>query len=139
MAQRSRTSPTVGLGWALAVGPRRWHDGVEDVLGHLPHGTRGYHVLSTVVRADVPTQAALAAYLSIDRTVMTYLIDALEADGLVERRPDPADRRARRVVATERGRTVLTDTERQVAAVERTVLGELDPAERAPFPEVTHR
>ena len=31
---------------------------------------------------------------------MTYLLDDLEAAGLVERRPDPTDRRARRVAPT---------------------------------------
>ena len=35
---------------------------------------------------------------------MTYLLDDLEQAGLIERRPEPADRRARRVVATDAGR-----------------------------------
>jgi DNA-binding MarR family transcriptional regulator len=34
---------------------------------------------------------------------MTYLLDDLEAASLIERRPDPADRRARRIVATQKG------------------------------------
>jgi DNA-binding MarR family transcriptional regulator len=40
---------------------------------------------------------------------MTYLLDDLEAAKLVERQPDPADRRSRRVVATAHGREVLAD------------------------------
>jgi DNA-binding MarR family transcriptional regulator len=39
---------------------------------------------------------------------MTYLLDSLAEAGLVERRPDPADRRARRIVATARGRSCST-------------------------------
>ena len=35
------------------------------------------------------------------------LIDRLEANGYVERRPDAKDRRAKRVVVTERGHSVL--------------------------------
>ncbi len=35
---------------------------------------------------------------------MTYLLDDLEAAGLIERRPDPSDRRARRLAATPHGR-----------------------------------
>lgn len=135
MAQRVARN----LGWALAVVLRRWHDGVEDVLNDIPHGSRGYHVLSTVVHEDLPTQAALAAHLSIDRTVMTYLIDALEAAGLVERRPDPADRRARRIVATDHGRKVLAAAERRVGAVEQAMLAALAPDEQAVFQELTQR
>ncbi|ALG08746.1 MarR family winged helix-turn-helix transcriptional regulator [Kibdelosporangium phytohabitans] len=135
----SRTPAGVNLGWALAVVLRRWHDSVEEVLSHLPQGTRGYHVLSTVVREDMPTQAALAAHLAIDRTVMTYLIDELEADGLVERQPDPADRRARRIVPTKRGRDFLATADRRVAAVEDAILTGLTPDERSAFHDLTHR
>ena len=38
---------------------------------------------------------------------MTYLLDDLEKAGLIERRPDPADRRARRIAATASGRRLL--------------------------------
>ncbi|MEV4313940.1 MarR family transcriptional regulator [Actinocrispum sp. NPDC049592] len=139
MAQRTDLSTTRNLGWALAVVLRRWHEGVEDVLKDVPQGSRGYQVLSTVVHEQLPTQVALAAHLSIDRTVMTYLIDELEGDGLVERRPDPADRRARRIVATARGRKVLAAAERRVAAVEDVILSGLSADEQAAFQDLTQR
>jgi MarR family transcriptional regulator for hemolysin len=50
---------------------------------------------------------ALAQHLGIDRTAMTYLLDDLETAGLIERRPGPADWRARRVVATEHASETL--------------------------------
>jgi DNA-binding transcriptional MocR family regulator len=59
--------------------------------------------LDAAAHGAVGSQLALAQHLGIDRTVMTYLLDDLEAAGLIERRPDPADRRARRVVATQLG------------------------------------
>jgi len=40
------------------------------------------------------------------RTI-TDAVDALEADGLVERRPDPADRRAKRISLTAAGEAML--------------------------------
>src|SRR6266567_550421 len=58
------------------------------------------------------SQLALAQHLGVDRTVMTYLLDSLAEAGLVERRPDPADRRARRIVATARGRALLAGLDR---------------------------
>lgn len=68
-------------------------------------------MLSAVVHRDPPNQQALGVHLAIDRTVLTYLLDALVEAGVVERIPDPADRRARKIVTTERGRQILADQE----------------------------
>lgn len=118
---------------------RRWQERVEETLQGLPHGSRGYHVLSAVVHDAPPTQGALATRLVIDRTVLTYLIDDLEAAGLVERQLDPRDRRARRIVATEQGRRFLADAERRVADNEEQVLVALTEAERAVFRDTAER
>ncbi|AEG45659.1 MarR family winged helix-turn-helix transcriptional regulator [Isoptericola variabilis] len=123
------TSSTV-LGWALAALLREWSTRVEAVTADLPHGPRGYRVLAAVVHDSPPTQAALASMLGIDRTVMTYLLDRFVECDLVERRQDPADRRARRVVATEHGRRVLADLDARVAAAEEQLLEGLEPADR---------
>src|ERR1700754_1167367 len=66
----------------------------EEALGGVPGAPRGYQVLSTAGRGEPRSQLALAQHLGVDRTVMTYLLDDLEGAGLVERRPDPSDRRA---------------------------------------------
>jgi DNA-binding MarR family transcriptional regulator len=101
----------------------------EDAVADLPGGIRGYQILSTVVHRDPPNQLALAAHLSIDRTVLTYLLDDLVAAGLVERIPDPADRRARKIVATEAGTQLLADFEKRVAAAEVDLLSGLSDSE----------
>jgi DNA-binding MarR family transcriptional regulator len=56
---------------------------------------------------------------------MVVALDALEGEGLVERRPDPKDRRARIVVCTDAGRELLMRTEEVVLGVEGEVLAEL--------------
>jgi DNA-binding MarR family transcriptional regulator len=131
--------PGTNLGWSLGMVLRRWHEYVEEALKDLPQGSRGYHILAVVVHNDMPTQVALAARLAIDRSVLTYLIDDLEAAGLIERRLDPRDRRARRIVATERGRQVLTDAERRVAHAEDRVLAGLAEDQRAAFRDAADR
>ncbi|MEU8301580.1 MarR family winged helix-turn-helix transcriptional regulator [Micromonospora sp. NPDC048909] len=135
-ADRARGS---NFGWSLGMVLRRWHDHVEEALKDLPHGSRGYHILAVVVHEDVPTQGALASRLVIDRSVLTYVIDDLENAGLIERRLDPRDRRARRIVATDHGRTVLADAERRVAHAEDHVLGGLPEQERATFRDFAER
>jgi DNA-binding MarR family transcriptional regulator len=88
-------------------------------------------VMRSYLRAGEPrSQVALAQHLGVDRTVMTYLLDDLEAAGLVERRPDPADRRARRVVLTEAGNAQLCELERHLSRAEKHLLEPLEPAER---------
>ena len=51
-------------------------------------------VLAYVARNEGSNQAALADMLDIEPITLVRLLDKLEAAGLVERRPDPADRRA---------------------------------------------
>ncbi|MGW3786648.1 MarR family winged helix-turn-helix transcriptional regulator [Micromonospora chokoriensis] len=127
------------FGWSLGVVLRRWHEYVEEMLNDLPHGSRGYHILAVVVHEDVPTQAALATRLAIDRSVLTYVIDDLEDAGLIERKLDPQDRRARRVVATDRGRAALAEAEQRVAHAEDHVLGGLPEDQRDAFRDFAAR
>lgn len=49
---------------------------------------------------------ALGERLGIDKSYVTAIADSLEQSGLVERRPDPNDRRVRNLVLTERGRAL---------------------------------
>nr|WP_243855191.1 MarR family transcriptional regulator [Diaminobutyricimonas sp. TR449] len=90
----------------------------------------GAVVLGAVVHGDQPSQLALAAHLGIDRSVMTYLIDDLVEAGLVERQPNAADRRQRKIVATDIGTQTLTKLERRVQQAQDEVLSTLAPSER---------
>ncbi|MFC5062585.1 MarR family winged helix-turn-helix transcriptional regulator [Actinomycetospora atypica] len=118
------------LGWALGRVARAHLRTAQTVMGGLPGGPRGYQVLAAVARGEPSTQLALARKLGVDRTVMTYLLDEIQAAGLVERRPDPADRRARRVELTDAGRARLCDLERRLGDAEAHLLAPLEPAEQ---------
>jgi MarR family transcriptional regulator, transcriptional regulator for hemolysin len=121
------------FGWALGVLLRAYRDRVGPALGGVPHGARGYQTLCEVARGQQPSQLALANRLGIDRTVMTYLIDDLVAAGLVERRPNPVDRRQRQIVATAQGQAALAALCHQVVEAENAILGALDAQEREVF------
>ncbi|MFC5676670.1 MarR family winged helix-turn-helix transcriptional regulator [Aeromicrobium endophyticum] len=118
-------APEADLGQALASLLRRYLDGAREATDELPGGPRGYQVLVNATASTCSNQATLAQQLGIDRTVMTYLVDDLEKAGLVERRPDPADRRARQVLRTTAGETALAEAGRRIRAVEDHVLGGL--------------
>ncbi|MFP5072211.1 MarR family winged helix-turn-helix transcriptional regulator [Pseudonocardia nantongensis] len=112
---------------------RHYRAAVEPTVDGLPRGARGYQLLYAVIFKELPNQLALAEYLGIDRTVLPYVIDDLVEAGLVERRPADNDRRARKVEATEHGRTVFAEVEGAVSAAERGVLAALDATEQAQF------
>lgn len=56
-------------------------------------------------------QAALADILEVQPISLTRLIDRLAASGWVERRPDPRDRRAVRLVLTAKAQPILAKIE----------------------------
>lgn len=53
--------------------------------------------------------AALADYLNVKRATMTGVLDTLESDQIIERFPDPEDRRGLIVRLTEKGRAWLDE------------------------------
>ena len=119
------------LGWGLGALLRGYRRRVTEAIGDFPHGARGYQTMCAVVGGDHPSQLALAGDLGIDKSVMTYLVDDLVEAGLVERRPNPADRRQRQIVATDHGVRAVAELCRRVEAAEEDLLGRLDPDERA--------
>ncbi len=64
-------------------------------------------VLSYLWDNDGLTQSALAERLDLGKVALGSTIDKLEAAGMVERRADSEDRRAKRVLLTTRGRNTL--------------------------------
>jgi DNA-binding MarR family transcriptional regulator len=71
----------------------------------------------------------LAERLSCVKSNITQLVDRLEADGLVERQPDPNDRRARLATLTGAGRKAVREGARVQEAAEKSLLGKLTRAE----------
>jgi DNA-binding MarR family transcriptional regulator len=121
------------LGWGLGVVLRAYAKAARAAVADLPGGPRGYQILSAAAQGAVSSQLALAQHLGVDRTVMTYLLDELEAAKLIERRPDPADRRARRVVATQLGTELLATLNDRLRAAEANLLAPLDLEMRETF------
>src|SRR3954453_20990458 len=118
------------LGLALSVVLRAYLEAAGEVLAAIAGGARGYQILASAAHHAPPTQLALAQQLGIDRSVLTYLLDDLEGCDLIERPPDPADRRARRIVLTKAGETVLAKLGKRLEAAEQHALRGLDGAEQ---------
>jgi MarR family transcriptional regulator, transcriptional regulator for hemolysin len=64
-------------------------------------------VLGYLARNEGINQAGLADLLEIKPMTLVRQIDRMEEDGWIERQPQPGDRRARRLVLTEKARPIL--------------------------------
>ncbi|TDW24531.1 MarR family winged helix-turn-helix transcriptional regulator [Kribbella kalugense] len=90
-----------------------------------------FRVLRTLDNADQPLRLSeLAARLGIVPRSATSVVDDLEAAGLVERQPDPNDRRATLVDLTPAGRQILTTLRKNRREVMLTQLSRLTNADQ---------
>ena len=72
----------------------------------------------------------IARALAVTKHNVTQLVDALEADGSVRRRPHPTDRRVTLVEITDAGRDRIAAAGKANRAALETALAPLDAAER---------
>jgi MarR family transcriptional regulator, transcriptional regulator for hemolysin len=86
-------------------------------------------VLGYLARYEGINQAGLAELLEIKPMTLVRQIDRMEEDGWIERRPDPADRRARRLVLTEKARPLLARILEVSAEVRREAFAHLSEEE----------
>ena len=81
--------------------------GFMEALAPVGIGPREFLLLRFVAADEGRSQQALAERLGIPASRMVALVDHLEEAGLIERRPDPEDRRVRGLHLTRKGRGVL--------------------------------
>lgn len=103
---------------------------LEGALGAIGLSLAKLNVLKALADTDEPLPLShLADRCCCVRSNITQLVDRLEAERLVERLPDPADRRSVRAALTPAGRERHADAVRIVGETERQVfagLGEED-------------
>ena len=84
--------------------------------------------LLLVARHEGVRQIDLADRMEVQPITLARLIDTLEQAGLVERRADPADRRAYRIHLLPAAQTELSAIAREAQAIRDLALRDLDPA-----------
>ncbi|MDH6522611.1 DNA-binding MarR family transcriptional regulator [Streptomyces sp. SAI-135] len=117
------------LTWLLGESFRIHLSVMREAVGDLPHGPRGFQALCEAADPTPRNQAELARCLGLDRTVMVYLIDDLETAGLVERVPDPSDRRSKLIRATPAGTARLRELRKATVIAEAELLADFSLAE----------
>ncbi len=112
----------------------RFHQSIQlDACGR-PLERAAYGVLARIVSGEPAARlSALAADLCVDLSTVSRQVAALEAAGLVRRTPDPTDRRASLIEATETGAEVFARNREKWLGALRGLLADWTLAERQEF------
>src|SRR5437899_5033201 len=111
------------LGFATSAGFR-------DALAPLGLDPGRFAILRALAANEGQSQQAICVALHVPPSRMVGLVDWLEERGLVERRVNPSDRRARAVHVTDQGRELLDRAVATATEFEGWVSTPLDAEER---------
>jgi DNA-binding MarR family transcriptional regulator len=118
------------LGFLLSqlgyVAARRFHQVMKPVGIDPPH----FLVLRFLAKLEGTSQQGMSEMLHIPPSRMVAVVDQLESRGLVERRPNPTDRRARALHLTSAGREMLGRALKAATDHEMSIGATLAPEER---------
>lgn len=125
MSSRPASSGSVHarFGSVVAHAARAWRRSANRRLQ--PHGLTEatWLPLIRLARAPAPMrQKDLAASLGLDGSSVVRILDTLEFFGLVERRAEESDRRAKAIFLTEQGLAIVAQVERVSQEVRDTAL-----------------
>jgi MarR family transcriptional regulator for hemolysin len=94
----------------LVLVARRWRSLLDERLRLIGQSSARMEALAAIINSpSLSAQVDIAKRLRIEGPTMTRMLDTLEADGLVERLPDPADRRTKQLRLTDEGERVLEE------------------------------
>jgi DNA-binding MarR family transcriptional regulator len=113
------------LGYLLKHAHLRFELLASARLEPLGIGPREWAALNCLDEQHGLSQREVAELLGIDRTRMVALVDELQANGWVERRPQPDDRRKNVVTLTRTGRDLMQRGGRLIDDCERRFLAAL--------------
>jgi DNA-binding MarR family transcriptional regulator len=126
------TDPSEPLGILFSDVARLFWRRLEEAFARVGHdmGSAELRVLMTVIERPGERQTRLAEALFIEPMTLVGHLDRLEKKGLVERRPDPSDRRAKQIHPTTAAAPTLAQlraatAEVRAAQVTRLAEGEI--------------
>lgn len=89
-----------------------------------------YGVLKSLWDVDGQTPRQIASNLNLDGSTITGILDRMENKSLLKRMPDPKDRRALRVILTEKGKGLQKHIESVIEESHEYILKKFTDEER---------
>ena len=124
-------APTPSLGFLLSDAARLLRRRFEQESRDIPMTSAQLQIIARLTRNEGIGQAALAGLLDIEPMTLCRHVDRMAAAGLVERRQDPNDRRARQLFSTEKSRALLSPMRARAEEVYEQVQAGLSQVERS--------
>jgi DNA-binding MarR family transcriptional regulator len=94
-------------GYLISIAHMRQRGRFEELMRDAGIGAPDFGALATIARRGPLSQQKVAEQLSLTGTAVVQIIDRLEADGIVERRRNPSDRRSYALELTSKGKATL--------------------------------
>jgi DNA-binding MarR family transcriptional regulator len=111
--------------------------GIDQALRHHRLSRAGREALAVLDGAGQPlSPTAIAERLIVTTASVTSLLDTLERRGLVERRPDPTDRRRLLIVISHDGKAIVDKFLPEIVALQTAALATLTEAQRRQLVEL---
>ncbi|HTU97026.1 MAG TPA: MarR family transcriptional regulator [Solirubrobacteraceae bacterium] len=131
-------TPPIGLHLSAAarVVTRAFDEALAEAGGSMPVWLV---LLNLKMRGQVANQRELASAVGIREATLTHHLNAMESDGLLTRRRDPANRRVHLVELTEAGEAAFTRLREAALAFDRQLRRGLSAGELAGFEQVLDR
>jgi DNA-binding MarR family transcriptional regulator len=128
--RRQATLNRDNLGFLLAKASQRWNDllGTHFREAGYPEVSPAFgSILLPLFEEDGLRITELGQRAGLSKQTMTTMIRLMEERALVERRPDPLDRRAARIFLTERSRAFEKVAARTLNRMDRLVKSHIEP------------
>jgi len=128
LSRSAKLDPKLRLTMQMVLAARRWRSLLDDRLRPLGHSAPRMEAMSTIAHSpQLSAQVEIAKRIGIEGPTLTRMLDMLEADKLVERLPDPSDRRANRIRLTKKGEEVLAEINAVADELRTQLLARFDP------------
>lgn len=121
----------MSFGWKIAVLAADLSERLDTELKSIGLTINQWPTLFTLWEEDGLTQSELTSRCNTAHYTTTRILDSLEKQGLVERRPHPTSRRAHLVYLTDEGRGLEKEAVAKAKSVNETFLGLLSKDEQA--------
>lgn len=128
------------LGGALGRLHRLWRRAICEAVAPLGMTESRWSVMVHLAKVgEGCSQQVLARELAIEMPSLTRTLNQLEQQALIERRPDPADRRAHSLWFTDAGRRMTARLEQRIQSVRNAICEDLDETQLDAFVAAVHR